>query len=170
MPLCHCGVVTFDVATHTPVPYQLCACSICRKVGGYGGSVNLGAIASSLDVKTGSDDIRIYNAVLRGPDITSQQPGTSDTSEPQPQQQQQQRRAASERAFCGLCSSMLWVFDPQWPELLHPFASVVDEPVLQAPDEMVCVCADSKPGWVRWPEGRKEVWGRFSERDESIDA
>lgn len=143
--------MTYTVDTHTPVPYQLCACSICRKVGGYSGSVNLGAIASTLDIKTGSEQIRKYKAIASR--------GTPE-----------ERRVNSERAFCGTCSSMLWVFDDQWPELIHPFASVVDHPQLPSPEEMVCCCADSKPAWVRWPEGEKKVFQRFSDGDESIDA
>lgn len=65
---------------------------------------------------------------------------------------------------------MLWVFDQQYPDLIHPFATVVDSPDLPEPEEMVCVCADSKPGWVRWPEGGKLVYSRFSTLDDSIDA
>lgn len=55
---CQCGGVEFILDSQTPVPYQLCACSICRKVGGYGGSVNLGGIAKSLDVKRGKELIK----------------------------------------------------------------------------------------------------------------
>lgn len=55
---CQCGAVEFSVESHTPVPYQLCACSICRKCGGYGGSVNLGAIADTLNIKKGTGQIK----------------------------------------------------------------------------------------------------------------
>ncbi len=55
---CQCGGVEFTLQSQTPVPYQLCACSICRKVGGYGGSVNLGGIADSLKVRKGQDLIK----------------------------------------------------------------------------------------------------------------
>lgn len=34
---CRCGSVRFEVQSHTPVPYQLCYCSICRKQQGGGG-------------------------------------------------------------------------------------------------------------------------------------
>lgn len=51
---------------------------------------------------------------------------------------------------------MLWLWDPTWPELIHPFASAIDTP-LPAPDEMVCVLGSSKPDWVKWPEGKKSV-------------
>lgn len=52
---------------------------------------------------------------------------------------------------------MLWLWDKQWPELLHPFASAIDSE-LPAPDEMVCIMEASKPEWVRWPEGKKKVF------------
>jgi hypothetical protein len=55
---CQCGGVEFTLQSQTPVPYQLCACSICRKVGGYPGSVNLGGIADSLKVLKGQDLIK----------------------------------------------------------------------------------------------------------------
>lgn len=55
---CQCGAVEYSVESHTPVPYQLCACSICRKVGGYGGSVNLGAIFETLKIKKGTEVIK----------------------------------------------------------------------------------------------------------------
>jgi hypothetical protein len=54
---CHCGAVAFTVQSSTPVPYQLCMCSICRKVGGAGGSINLGAHAETLQITKGKGDI-----------------------------------------------------------------------------------------------------------------
>jgi hypothetical protein len=74
----------------------------------------------------------------------------------------QEKQLKSERAFCSNCSSPLWVFDKSWPELIHPFASVIDTP-LPVPEEMVCVKANSKPEWVRWPEGKKSVHQDFGE-------
>lgn len=55
---CQCGGVEFTLQSQTPVPYQLCACSICRKVGGYSGSVNLGGIADSLQILKGKNLIK----------------------------------------------------------------------------------------------------------------
>lgn len=55
---CQCGGVEFTLQSQTPVPYQLCACSICRKVGGYSGSVNLGGIADSLKIHRGKGLIK----------------------------------------------------------------------------------------------------------------
>ena len=55
---------------------------------------------------------------------------------------------------------MLWLWDKTYPELIHPFASAVDSELPQV-DEMVCVRGDSKPAWVRWPEGKKSVHDAF---------
>jgi len=145
---CHCGAVEFTLDSHTPVPYQLCACSICRKVGGYSGSINLGGIASSLKISKGEDKIKKYVA-------------TKDPRTPHAE------KCSSERSFCGECSTMLWLWDHHWPELIHPFASALDTD-LPVPDEMVCVLANSKPKWVRWPEGKKSVHEVYN-GEESIE-
>ncbi|KAN0079930.1 Mss4-like protein [Tylopilus felleus] len=139
---CHCGAVRFTVDSHTPVPYQLCVCSICRKVGGTGGSINLGAIAKTLHIIQGKDDIRVYRAVL-------------DRDTPK------ESIASSERNFCSRCSAMLWLYDESWPELLHPFASAIDSPPLEPPEQMVVAKADSKPDYVRLPEGAKKVYKHY---------
>ena len=140
--------------SNTPVPYQLCACSICRKVGGYGGSVNLGGIAETLKISKGENLIKFvvtgaerfsaaYQIIRKYQAIKDR--GTS-----------QQSPCSSQRSFCSNCSSMLWLWDESWPELIHPFASAIDTE-LPAPDEMVCVLGESKPAWIRWPEGKKSV-------------
>ncbi|KAL1958591.1 hypothetical protein VTO42DRAFT_4188 [Malbranchea cinnamomea] len=140
---CQCGNVEFTLQSHTPVPYQLCACSICRKVGGYSGSVNLGGIAKSLKVIKGEESIKKYTAIKdRGTPIES--------------------RCSSERSFCSNCSTMLWLWDHHWPELIHPFASAIDTE-LPVPDEMVCIMESSKPKWVRWPEGKKSIHSEYGE-------
>jgi hypothetical protein len=56
---------------------------------------------------------------------------------------------------------MLWLWDKTWPELIHPFASAIDTE-LPIPEEMICVRGDSKPEWVRWPEGKKQVFQAFN--------
>jgi len=140
---CQCGGVEFTLQSHTPVPYQLCACSICRKVGGYSGSVNLGGVAESLQVTKGQDLIKKYQAI-------------KDRGKPNAQ------RCNSERNFCSNCSSMLWLWDKTWPDLIHPFASAIDTD-LPVPDEMVCVKGNSKPDWVRWPEGKKSIHEDYGE-------
>jgi len=135
---CHCGAVKFSVMSSTPVPYQLCVCSICRKVGGVGGSINIGGHSDTLKIVEGKENISIYNAVLNR--------GTPE-----------EEVATSERNFCKRCSAMLWLFDPTWPELIHPFASAVDSP-LEAPEEMVVLLTESKPPYVRLPEGDVSVY------------
>ncbi|KAL5349400.1 hypothetical protein ACLOAV_005691 [Pseudogymnoascus australis] len=134
---CQCGGVEFSLDSNSPVPFQLCPCSICRKVGGYSGSVNLGGISSSLDIKKGKELIKKYIAVMDR--------GTK-----------KEKKCTSERSFCSNCSTMLWNYDAEWPELIHPFASAIDTE-LPVPEEMVCILEESKPKWVRWPEGNKVV-------------
>ncbi|KAJ5995469.1 hypothetical protein N7481_002446 [Penicillium waksmanii] len=139
---CQCGGVRFTLQSNTPVPYQLCACSICRKVGGHMGAVNLGGIADSLRVLQGQHLIKKYNAI--------KDRGTSN-----------EERCSSERNFCSECSAMLWLWDAHWPELVHPFASAIDTD-LPVPDEMVCIMNASKPSWARWPEGKKVVYDVYN--------
>jgi len=138
---CHCGAVRFTVQSSTPVPYQLCLCSICRKVGGVGGSINLGAHSKTLMIE-GKEHLSVYKAVLnRG--------------------NPKECIASSERNFCSKCSTMLWLYDEQWPELLHPFASAIDEPDLQPPEVLTCLMTNSKPSYVRLPEGEKKIYKRY---------
>ncbi|KAK2861206.1 hypothetical protein FQN49_004439 [Arthroderma sp. PD_2] len=134
---CQCGGVEFTLDSHTPVPYQLCACSICRKVGGYMGSINLGGVNKSLNILKGKDLIKKYNAI-------------KDRGKPT------EEKCSSERNFCSNCSTMLWLWDKHWPELIHPFASAIDTE-LPEPEELTCILEDSKPKWARWPEGKISV-------------
>ncbi|KAL3711923.1 hypothetical protein TMatcc_000617, partial [Talaromyces marneffei ATCC 18224] len=144
---CQCGGVQFELQSNTPVPYQLCACSICRKVAGYNGSVNLGGIADTLKIKKGEELIKKYNAIKnRG--------------------KRNEETCSSERSFCSNCSTMLWLWDHHWPELIHPFAPAIDTE-LPVPDEMVCIMDSSKPAYVRWPEGKKTVYKAYG--NESLE-
>jgi hypothetical protein len=143
---CHCGAVRFSVTAPEPYPYLRCYCSICRKTAGGGGyAINLGARAETLRVQ-GRDHISIYRAHLPG------------QSEPSP----------GERNFCAHCGSALWVFDPRWPELVHPFASSIDTP-LPRPPERVHIMLDYAAPWCDIPQGPREH--RFAEYpDESLEA
>ena len=126
---CRCGAVGFAVESHTPVPYQLCYCSICRKTAGGGGyAINLMGEATSLEV-TGRDRLGVYRAEIANAD------GRCETSEAQ-------------RHFCRDCGSALWLFDPRWSELVHPFASAVDSE-LPVPPSRVHIMLRYKPGWVK---------------------
>lgn len=120
---CHCGAVTFELESSHPYPYQRCYCSICRKTAGGGGyAINLGGEYPTLKVE-GESNVSVYHAVIDG----EESPG--------------------ERHFCSRCGSALWVYDPRWPELVHPFASAIDTP-LPVPPERVHLLLDSKANWV----------------------
>ena len=133
---CHCGAVAFSVDAYAPVPFLRCYCSICRKTAGGGGyAINLGANAKTLEVK-GGRYIKIYRARMR-------EEGKKTTT------------SRGERNFCGKCGSCLWLFDPEWPELVHPFASAIDTPLPEAPDR-VHMMLDFKANWADVPKGKGE--------------
>lgn len=129
---CRCGAVRFEVESHTPVPYQLCYCSICRKQQGGGGfAINLAAIAGTLNVE-GESHLRLYRAVIS--------------------EGRRAHTSSGERRFCRECGSALWLFDPNWPELVHPFASAIDTDLPTA-KERVHLMLKYKASWVE-PEIR----------------
>ena len=126
---CRCGGVSFEVESHTPVPYQLCYCSICRKQQGGGGyAINLGADFATLRTK-GGDRIGVYRAEL------------ADDEHPHAS------KSTCERSFCKECGSALWLYDPTWPELVHPFASAIDTD-LPAPPQRTHLMLKYKANWV----------------------
>jgi len=126
---CRCDAVTFEVESQTPVPYQLCYCSICRKQQGGGGfAINLGANANTLKVK-GKRHIGIYRARLQ------------DAEHPDGE------TSSGERNFCKKCGSALWLYDPSWPKLVHPFASAIDTE-LQKPPHRTHLMLKYKASWV----------------------
>jgi hypothetical protein len=101
-----------------------CYCSICRKTAGGGGfAINLGADFRTLEVE-GREHLSVYRA--RMPD------GSTSTGE---------------RNFCSRCGSALWLYDPTWPELVHPHASAIDSP-LPPPPERTHMMLGSKANWV----------------------
>ena len=120
---CRCGAVSFNCEAYAPVPYMRCYCSICRKTGGGGGyAINLGAHADSLEVR-GAENLSVFQAVIDG------------------------RTSDAERRFCSSCGSALWVRDPRWPDLVHPFASAIDT-ALPIPPQTVHIMLADKPDWV----------------------
>jgi hypothetical protein len=130
---CQCGAVRFRVRSAHPVPYQRCYCSICRKTQGGGGyAINLGGDAASLEVR-GGEQIRTYHAHVRNPG-------------------QKQRISSAERTFCGTCGTALWLFSPEWPELIHPFASAIDTPLPTPPEHTHMMLAFKAP-WVEVQAG-----------------
>ena len=144
---CHCGAVRFSVEAPHPYPFNLCYCSICRKTAGAGGyAINLGAEAATLKVQ-GEENIRSFHAVLHD---------------------EGDKRSPGERKFCGLCGSPLWVWDPRWPDLLHPHASAIDT-ALPIPPERTHLMLGSKADWVVPCVGPNDkVFDRYP--DESIAA
>jgi hypothetical protein len=139
---CHCGSVRFRVGSSTPYPYQACYCSICRKTAGGGGyAINLGADAETLEVE-GREHLSVYNARLYG----AGEPEDVPVSE-------------AERYFCRHCGSFLWLYDPTYPDLVHPFASAVDTELPQPP-ERVRVMLDFASSWTEAPEDGKR-FGRY---------
>ena len=132
---CHCGAVKFSVEADSPAPFMRCYCSICRKTAGAGGfAINLGALADTMKVE-GKEHLRVYRALI------------ADESGARSQ-------SSGQRNFCGRCGSPLWLWDPTWPELIHPHASAIDTP-LPTPPEHVHIYLGSKPAWVE-VEGRPE--------------
>jgi hypothetical protein len=131
---CCCKSVTFSVESPHPYPFMHCYCSICRKTQGGGGfAINIGALHDTL-VIAGEDQIASFSAMY-----TNHETGEYETS-------------PGRRSFCGKCGSGLWVWDPRWPELVHPFASAIDTP-LPVPPERNHIFLSSKPDWVKVPTG-----------------
>lgn len=61
---CRCNAVRFEVESHTPVPFMLCYCSICRKQQGGGGfAINLGADYETLNIR-GKRSLGVYQAEI----------------------------------------------------------------------------------------------------------
>ncbi len=147
---CHCRAVRFSLESHTPYPFMRCYCSICRKTAGGGGyAINIMGEAATMKVE-GEENLTVYRARLEAK-------GGGTEGEPSP----------ARRHFCRLCGSALWVSDPRWPDLVHPFASAIDT-ALPRPAQRVHVLVDSAAPWVEAPEGEGET--RFAEYpDESIE-
>ena len=128
---CHCGAVRFTVESQAPYPYMRCYCSICRKTAGGGGyAINLGAQMASLKVE-GEENLSVYRV-------------RSETHDEGLQE--------GRRHFCKHCGSALWLYDPRWPELVHPFASAIDT-ALPLPPETVHIMLGSIASWVAAADG-----------------
>jgi hypothetical protein len=145
---CHCGAVSFTVDAPSPVPFLHCHCSICRKTAGGGGyAINLGARAATMKVR-GRAHLGCYHALIREPGKRA-------------------RRSKAERRFCKECGSALWLWDPTWPDLIHPHASAIDTP-LPKPAEIVEAALAYAAPWVDVPRGKGHV--RYREwPDESLE-
>ena len=62
------------------------------------------------------------------------------------------------RSFCKICGTALWGWHPDWPDLLHPFASAIDTD-LPVPPARSHIMLDFKAPWVgaRYPRRRHHV-------------
>jgi len=120
---CRCGAVAFNVQSHTPYPFMYCYCSICRKIGGGGGfAINIMGTTDTLEV-SGDACITKFSVEIDG--------------EPSPMH----------RTFCKTCGTALWGWHPDYPELVHPFASAIDTDLPVAPTR-VHIMLDFKASWV----------------------
>lgn len=147
---CRCGAVRFSADSHAPIPFMRCYCSICRKTAGGGGyAINLHADRQTLTVE---GKTKVFHA-----DVDDGKGGCEAST--------------GERHFCESCATALWVFSPDYPDLLHPFASAVDSDLPVAPS-LVHMMLGSKAGWVEpavgpddqcfegYPDQSLEAWHR----------
>lgn len=126
---CHCQAVRFDLRSIHPYPFNLCYCSICRETTGGGGfAINMSGDYATLQVQ-GKKHISVYQVTIIDPDDG------------------QSRKSTAQRHFCAHCASALWIWDPRWPELVHPYASAIDSP-LPVPLERTQLKLEVKPDWV----------------------
>jgi hypothetical protein len=148
---CRCGAVRFSLDSHSPQPYQRCYCTICRKTAGGGGyAINIMGKTAGMTVK-GRDAIRVYHAEICDDDGTNCHISTG------------------ERNFCSKCASALWMYHPEWPEFIYPFASAIDTG-LPRPPELVHLFLRNKASWAepavgpqdkcfdKYPEQSIEDW------------
>jgi hypothetical protein len=127
---CHCGSVRFSVQSDTPYPYNNCYCSICRKTAGGGGfAINIMGQAETLHI-TGEDNLSVYRSAKNDRDDYE----TDGLSK-------------ARRYFCSKCGSALWVHGTDWPDFIYPFASAIDTPLPEAPENTHLMLAHKAP-WV----------------------
>ncbi len=147
---CHCGAIHFTLRSKHTYPFNLCYCSVCRKTAGGGGyAINLSGDYQSLEI-TGEENLSIYQVT-----VTDNATGENSLS-------------PAQRYFCRKCASALWVYDPRWPELMHPFASAIDSQ-LPTPPEYTHLMLASKANWVS-PQQRDNDQFFEGYPDESIAA
>ena len=136
---CHCNRIRFTVESKTPYPYRHCYCLRCRKTnGGSGYAINVMGQAETLQVQ-GREYVRMYQPV----------------------------DMPHESYFCEYCGSHLYVFLPDWPQWIYPFASAIDTS-LPSPPEIVHVALDEAVEWLEIPEGENHHHFGY-DTDESIE-
>ena len=135
---CHCGAVRFRLRSPHPYPFNLCYCSVCRKTAGGGGfAINLMGDNRSLEV-SGREALGVYRAML-----CDDEGGECETS-------------SGERNCCTRCASALWLYDPSWPNLMHPFASAIDTE-LPVPPRRTHLMLRYKASWVDAAIGKDDL-------------
>jgi hypothetical protein len=135
---CQCGEVQFEVKSNTYYPYQLCYCSICRKSAGGGGfAINLGADFRTLKIHRGQKRVTFYHARVKN------------------SEDRHAHRSTGQRHYCRDCGTFLWLYDPSWPELVHPFASCIDTE-LPVPPEKTHIMLEFKAPWVKPDFGARD--------------
>jgi len=131
---CHCKAVKFSLESLHPYPYMNCYCTICRKTAGGGGyTINLNGDYSTLKIEV-KENITVYNAYLNDPD------------------EKENKKSSAQRSFCKICGSALWLWDPRWPEQVHPFASAIDTE-LPVPPQKTHIMLEYKADWVEVQKG-----------------
>jgi len=122
-----------------------CYCSICRKTAGAGGyAINLGGDYRTLRIK-GKKNITVYRALMKNADANVR------------------TRSSARRHFCKRCGSPLWLWDPGWPDLVHPHASAIDTD-LPVPPERTHIMLGSKASWVEVEAKRRDrKFGEYPE-------
>lgn len=145
---CHCQSVRFSIESDYAHPFNYCYCSICRKTAGSGGfAINLSADARTLIID-GEEHLGVYQVQITNPEA------------------QLSEKSPAQRKFCLKCGSHLWVWNPKWPELLHPHAGAIDTELPIAPEQTHLMLA-SKSQWVPVEEKHENKY--FDEYpDESI--
>jgi hypothetical protein len=132
---CHCGAVKFSVESKTPYPFSRCYCVICRKTSGGGGyTINIMGEADTM-VVDGEENVTVYRAAQNDREAYDAD-----------------GLGFSRRHFCSKCGSALWVHSPNWPDLIHPFASAIDTPLPKPPEVQAIMTAHAVP-WADLPDG-----------------
>jgi hypothetical protein len=120
--------------------------------GGGGYAINIGAEAKSLRIVDSKRSIGTFRAEIE------QEDGHCEL-------------LSAERKSCKRCATALWLFSPEWPKLVHPFASAIDTD-LPVPRTTVHMMLRFKPAWVvphfrrgdarfdLYPEQSLEEWHR----------
>jgi len=134
---CHCGNVHFTLSSKHPYPFNLCYCSICRKTAGGGGyAINLSGDYQTLKIE-GKEHLSVYQANIEEP------------------HQGNRKKSPAQRNFCKNCGSALWIWDPRWSNLVHPFASAIDT-ALPIPPERTHMMLEAKASWVEIQAGPRD--------------